>query len=253
MCRLKSCSCLRHGLLELKPAVPLTAAGQPKACHSCGLPTQGNQSVLLPCLSRPLLSNGNPRTSKTSLSSNRLLKFCHLHDFWGVDALKDELSHAVVLLYDEIHITVVKQQDLNLSSVIGVDNACAGVDEVLCRKSRSWCNPTVCLSISFRILFGIGWRWWRTKGGEEKLTSSSRDSHSQIRIHQSLSSRWDNCLLGRIKIVTRCKRTSSRWQLSFLGKLLNQEVWAVLHLRDWHGDVERLGGGCWDHGCVFCG
>lgn len=75
-----------------------------------------------------------------------------------------------MLLDDEIHITVVKQQDLNLSSVIGVDNACAGVDEVLCRKSRSWCNPTVCLSISFRLPFAGGWEVEAEEGrrGEER-------------------------------------------------------------------------------------
>lgn len=83
----------------------------------------------------PLLRNSDTSTSKSSLSSDRLLEFRHLHDFWGVDALEDELSHAVVLVNCEIHITVVKQQNLDLASVICVDNSCAGVDEVLRRKS----------------------------------------------------------------------------------------------------------------------
>ena len=86
-----------------------------------------------------------------------------------------------------------------------------------------------------------------------KVTSSSRHSHSQIRIHQSLPSGRDNRLFACIQIITSRESATSCWELSFLGKPLDQEVWAILHLGDWDGDVEWLGGGCWDHGYVVCG
>jgi hypothetical protein len=55
----------------------------------------------------------------------------NLDDFRGVDALQDKLSNAVALLDLEVGLVVVEKQDLDLAAVIGVNDTCAGIDEVL--------------------------------------------------------------------------------------------------------------------------
>jgi hypothetical protein len=53
-----------------------------------------------------------------------------------------------VLLDDKVHVAVVEQQDLDLASVVGIDDARAGVDEILRSEPGPWGNATVWLPIS---------------------------------------------------------------------------------------------------------
>jgi hypothetical protein len=55
----------------------------------------------------------------------------NLDDFRGVDAFQDKLGDAVALLDLEVGLVVVEKQDLDLAAVIGVNDTCAGIDEVL--------------------------------------------------------------------------------------------------------------------------
>lgn len=64
-------------------------------------------------------------------AAHALLEFRDLHHLGGVDALDDELGHAVALGHLEFGLGVVEQQDLDLAAVVGVDDAGARVDEVL--------------------------------------------------------------------------------------------------------------------------
>ena len=69
--------------------------------------------------------------SKTTSTSNTLLELLDLNNLGCVDALEDQLSNAVTLLDLKVGLVVVEEKNLDLATVIGIDNASASVDEVL--------------------------------------------------------------------------------------------------------------------------
>ena len=59
-------------------------------------------------------------------------------------SLKDQLRDPISFLDLEVGLGVVEQQDLNLATVVRIDDAGAGVNEVLGRKPAAWSDATVC-------------------------------------------------------------------------------------------------------------
>lgn len=77
--------------------------------------------------STPYLTSASEATS----TSNTLLELLDLNNLGCVDALKDQLSNAVTLLDLKVGLVVVEEKNLDLATVIGIDNTSASVDEVL--------------------------------------------------------------------------------------------------------------------------
>ena len=69
--------------------------------------------------------------SETTSTSNTLLELLDLNNLGCVDALEDQLSNAVTLLDLKVGLVVVEEKNLDLATVIGIDNTSASVDEVL--------------------------------------------------------------------------------------------------------------------------
>lgn len=63
-------------------------------------------------------------------AAHALLQLGNLDNLGRVDALEHELGDAVALGDGEIGLGVVEEQDLDLATVVGVDDARAGIDEV---------------------------------------------------------------------------------------------------------------------------
>ena len=89
----------------------------------------------------PLCSS--PGTPKPTRSSHTLLQILHLHNLRRVYPLQHQLRNPVSLLNLEIHLAMVKQQNLHLTPIIRVNHAGARVDEVLGRKARPRRHTTV--------------------------------------------------------------------------------------------------------------
>lgn len=84
-------------------------------------------------------------------SSSTTDALSQLFDFYNIgssNALQDELRNAVAFLDLEIGFVVVEKQHLDLTTVIGVNDASAGVDKVLGSKARARSDATVCQAIS---------------------------------------------------------------------------------------------------------
>lgn len=77
------------------------------------------------------------RTSATEATSapDALLELLYFNNLRSVDAFDDQLCDAVALPDFEIGLGVVEEQNLDLATVIGIDHASAGVDEVLGGKT----------------------------------------------------------------------------------------------------------------------
>ena len=73
--------------------------------------------------------------SETARTPVRGVQVLDLRNLRRGDALEDELSDAVTLLHLEVLLAVVEQDDADVAAVIVVDDARAGVDEVLPRES----------------------------------------------------------------------------------------------------------------------
>lgn len=71
------------------------------------------------------------RASESAGPTNALLELLDFDHLGGVDALEDELGNAVAFLDGEVDVAVVEQEYLDLSAVVGVDDARSGVDKVL--------------------------------------------------------------------------------------------------------------------------
>ncbi|KAI6761241.1 hypothetical protein HG531_001794 [Fusarium graminearum] len=69
--------------------------------------------------------------SKAAGTSNTLLKLLDLNNLGCVDALEDELGNAVALLDLKVGVVVVEEKDLDLATVIGINDTSTCVDEVL--------------------------------------------------------------------------------------------------------------------------
>lgn len=81
--------------------------------------------------------------SEATGTTHALLELLHLDNLGRVDALNDELGDAVTLLDLEVGVGVVEQQDLDLTAVVGINDAGAGVDEVFGRETGAGCDTTV--------------------------------------------------------------------------------------------------------------
>jgi hypothetical protein len=73
--------------------------------------------------------------AKAPSTTYTLLQLLHLDHFGSVDALDDKLSNSVALLDRVVCLGVVEQQHLHLAAVVCVNDAGAGVDEVLRRQA----------------------------------------------------------------------------------------------------------------------
>lgn len=81
------------------------------------------------------LFSGDSGAAKAAGAAHALLQVSDLDNVGSIDALKDELSYAVSLCDGEIGIGVVEEQDLDLTTVVSVDDAGARVNEVLGRQA----------------------------------------------------------------------------------------------------------------------
>jgi hypothetical protein len=101
------------------------------------------------------LSHGSQWTSQTSaiaasapkpaFASDSIGQLLHHDDIGRVDALDDELRDSVPLLDGKIGVAKVEQNDLERAAVVGVDDAGASVDAVLCGEAGAWGDPPVYL------------------------------------------------------------------------------------------------------------
>ncbi|RYO91341.1 hypothetical protein DL766_001988 [Monosporascus sp. MC13-8B] len=85
-----------------------------------------------------------PRAPEPAGAAHALLELGDLDHLGRVDALDDELGHAVALGHGEVGLRVVEQQDLDGAPVVGVDHARPRVDEVLRREPRARGYASVC-------------------------------------------------------------------------------------------------------------
>lgn len=69
--------------------------------------------------------------AKAANASYALLQLLHLDDLGGIDALQDKLRDAVALLDLKVGLGMVEEQHLDFAAVVGIDDASAGVNEVL--------------------------------------------------------------------------------------------------------------------------
>lgn len=83
------------------------------------------------------------RAPKPAGTTNTLLQLLDLLDLGGDDSLQHQLGNPVALLHLVVRVGMVEEQDLDLSAVISVDDARAGVDEVLGGEARSGGNSAV--------------------------------------------------------------------------------------------------------------
>jgi hypothetical protein len=92
-----------------------------------------------------------PPSSQEHLSSateatgapNALLEFLDFHDLGVPNALNNELGDAVTFLHLEVLLAMVEEKYLYLATVVGINDTCAGVDEVLRSETRSGRNTAV--------------------------------------------------------------------------------------------------------------
>lgn len=83
------------------------------------------------------------RAAKTTNSSYTLLQLLNLNDIGRHDPLKHQLSNPVALLYLIVGVCVVEEENLDGPAVVCVDDAGAGIDEVLGGEARAGSNSAV--------------------------------------------------------------------------------------------------------------
>jgi len=81
--------------------------------------------------------------TEASSTPNALLKFLDFHDLGVPNALNDELGDAVTFLHLEVLLAMVEEKYLYLATVVGINDTCAGVDEVLRSEAGSGRNTAV--------------------------------------------------------------------------------------------------------------
>ena len=91
------------------------------------------------------LSSSGETTSaaKATSSTDTLLEFLDLDNLGRADALQDKLGNAIALLDLKVGLGMVKQENLDLAAVVGVNDTSAGVDKVLRSEARSGSNAAV--------------------------------------------------------------------------------------------------------------
>lgn len=95
-------------------------------------------SLFLPLLVRA-------RAAEAAGAAHAFFELGDLNDLGRVDALDDELGHAVALCHGEVSVGMVEQEHLDLAPVVGVDDASARVDEVFGGEAATGGDTTVCL------------------------------------------------------------------------------------------------------------
>jgi hypothetical protein len=69
--------------------------------------------------------------SEAASTSDTLLELLDLDNLGCIDALEDKLGNAVTLLDLKVGLVVVEKKDLDLATVIGIDDTSTCVDKVL--------------------------------------------------------------------------------------------------------------------------
>jgi hypothetical protein len=87
-----------------------------------------------------------PRAAKPTGTADTLLELLHLHNIRGINPLQHKLRHPVALGNSKVGVGVVKQQNLNWTPVIGVDDARPRVDKVLDCQTGARGNTAVCVT-----------------------------------------------------------------------------------------------------------
>ena len=105
---------------------------------------QEQDKFCVPVLIISHLSNAHTRTSKATLTPDALLQLLHLHNLRRVNPLQNQLCNTIVLLNHKVDIAVIEQQNLDLSSVIRINDAGSRVDEVLGCEAGAWGDASVC-------------------------------------------------------------------------------------------------------------
>lgn len=177
----------------------------------------------------PRCDPNSTSASKSASATNALLQLLDLLDLRSDDPLKDELGNPVPLLNLVIRVRVVEQQDLDLATVVGVDDARPGVDEVLGREARPRRNTAVYTHTQKPSVSTLSWK----SRLRRELTRSRWDRHANIRINQSLAASGNHRLLRRVDIVPSRKGRPPRGQPRLVGQLLDLEG----------GDLFHCGGG----------
>ena len=71
--------------------------------------------------------------AEPSRTPDTLLQLVHDHNLGRVDSLNHELGYSIPLLDLKVHLGMVEQKHLDLSSVVRVDDPCPCIYEVLNR------------------------------------------------------------------------------------------------------------------------
>lgn len=98
--------------------------------------------------------NALSRTSKASSPADTFLQFFHHLHVRRVYPLNDQLCHPIPFFDLEIRLRVVKEQDLDLPSIIRVNDSRPGVDEVLGREARPRCYAAICRESDNSLMAG---------------------------------------------------------------------------------------------------
>ena len=122
-------------------------------------------------------------TSKPPSTSNALLQFLDLNHFRCIDPLQYQLCHTVSLLDLEILLAVVEQQNLDLATIIRVNDSSTSINHMLGSQTRARCNMAICTPQIGSVKFQLT----QARGEEGQRTSSFRHSHADVCIYQDLS------------------------------------------------------------------
>lgn len=154
---------------------------------------------------------------------------------------------------------MVEQQNLDLATVVGVDDAGARVDEVLRSETRARGDAAVfCRRVSAPIS-QIVFVFVFFSPHHHELTGSGGHSHANVGVDQRLASGRNGRVLGRVNVVAGSKGATPRGQTALVGELLDLESRrssGVIHCSDggvFCGGLDALGGRRVDCGVVGFG
>lgn len=70
-------------------------------------------------------------TTESASTTDALFEFLYDNHIRGIDPLNDELRNAVTLLDREVGVAEVEEDDLDLASVVGINDTSTGVNAML--------------------------------------------------------------------------------------------------------------------------
>ena len=171
-----------------------------------------------------LLGLESTRGSESSRTPVRGVQVLHLHNLRRGDALEDELSDAVTLLHLEVLLAVVEQDDADVAAVIVVDDARAGVDEVLPRESGPGGDARV------GVLRGRMVPWMSVDAAEQKTKKAKRrvrahlgDGDGEVGLDEFLAAGGHYVVVSGREIVSRRAIAAAHGQGGVLADLLDSE------------------------------